>query len=242
MEAGKTLVFGHRGAMARAPMNTLASFHLAYEQGAAGIELDVRFSKDEQLIVLHDFTVDATTDASGAAADFTLAELKGMDAGSWFSPTFAAERIPTLDEVFAAVGGNLLINVEIKSDCSDSAALNEAVADCVRRRGMTERAIVSSFDAQLLQRFRAICPDVMIGYLYAAESAATQLDSLAHEARHPWRELIDADYMSWARERGYFVNAWTVNDPQRACTLSRLGVNALISDNPAEIIAAICSC
>ncbi len=242
MESGETLVFGHRGAMASAPMNTLASFQLAYKQGAAGIELDVHLSKDGHLIVLHDFTIDATTDGQGAAADFTLAELKRLDAGSWFSPAFVGEQIPTLDEVFELVGRKLLINIEIKSRSTESEAINHAVADSIRSHQMTDRAIVSSFDSRLLQRFIEICPEVMIGYLHSPSGAADLMDGLAHEARHPWHELIDDAYMSWAKGSGYFVNAWTVNDTQRACALKRLGVNGLITDSPAHIIDALESC
>ncbi len=242
MEPGKTLVFGHRGAMAYAPMNTLASFQLAYEQGADGIELDVHFSKDRQLIVLHDFTVDATTDGHGPASDFTLSDLKRLDAGSWFSPAFAGETIPTLDEVFDSVGGKLLMNIEIKSRFAEPEALNCAVADCIRRHKMVERSLVSSFDPKLLKGFRTICPDVMMGCLQRPGGQAAWVDGLAHEARHPWHEQIDAAYMNCAKDAGYFVNAWTVNDTDRACALKRLGVNCLITDNPARIIAALESC
>ncbi len=242
MESGETLVFGHRGAMACAPMNTLASFQLAYEQGADGVELDVHLSRDRQLIVLHDFSVDATTEAQGAAADFTLAELKELDAGSWYSSSYALERIPTLDEVFDHFGDKLLVNVEVKSRFSDHATLVESVAECIRRRQMAKRTIVSSFDPQLLQHFRAVFPEVMIGFLHPPGSASTLMDGAAHEARHPWHETIDQDYMTWARESGFFVNAWTVNDAQRACALGQLGVNSIITDHPAHIISAMRQC
>lgn len=242
MEAGETLVFGHRGAMASAPMNTLASFQLAYEQGADGIELDVHFSKDQQLVVLHDFTVDATTTGQGAASDFTLADLKRLDAGSWFSPTFVGETIPTLDEVFDSVGDKLLMNIEIKSRFAESEALNRAVADCIGRHQMAERSLVSSFDPKLLKGFEVICPDVMMGYLHPPGRAVAWMNDVAHEARHPWHEEIDAAYMTWAAKAGYFVNAWTINDTERACALKRLGVNCLITDDPALIIAALESC
>ena len=242
MESGETLVFGHRGAMACAPMNTLASFQLAYEQGADGIELDVHLSQDEQLIVLHDFSVDATTNGRGAAADLTLAQLKELDAGSWFSSSFGMERIPTLDEVFDELGDKLLVNVEIKSRFSEHEMLVESVAECIRRQQMTMRTIVSSFDPRLLQHFRAKCPEVMIGFLHPPGSASTLMDGAAHEARHPWHEIIDQAYMNWAKESGFFVNAWTVNDAQRACALERLGVNSIITDHPAHIINALRQC
>lgn len=242
MTSGQTLVFGHRGAMADAPMNTLAAFALAHEQGAQGIELDTQLSKDGQPIVLHDFTVDATTDGRGAAADFTLAELRRLDAGSWFSPEFAGERIPALDEVLAAFGGKLFINIEVKSRMTSPDALSQAVATCIERHGQLDRVIVSSFDWSLLRRFRALCPQVMIGCLYYKGNVARPPDELAAEALHPWHDLVDAASMERARTGGLFVNAWTINDGRRACQLQRLGVNGIITDTPGEILTALERC
>src|SRR5690606_28189003 len=117
---GQTLVFGHRGAKAYAPMNTIPAFELAAEQGADGIELDVHRSKDGHAVIVHDFTVDETTDGNGTVTEMTLAQLKELDAGSWFGEGFHGVQIPTLDEVFEAVGERLLINVEIKSNMQDT--------------------------------------------------------------------------------------------------------------------------
>src|SRR5512136_697214 len=109
---GRLLNIAHRGASAAAPQNTLAAFRKAVELGADGVELDVQLSADGAVVVIHDFTVDKTTDGTGRVAAKTLAELKALDAGSRFSPQFAGERIPTLAEVFEAIDGKLLVNVE----------------------------------------------------------------------------------------------------------------------------------
>ena len=111
MYQGRTLVFGHRGARAYAPMNTIPAFELALKQGTDGVELDTHLSSDGVLIVLHDFTVDSTTDGNGYAKDMTLSELKELDAGKKFGEAFIGTCIPTLDEVFEAVGKKLFINV-----------------------------------------------------------------------------------------------------------------------------------
>lgn len=237
--ARRPLVFGHRGAMASAPMNTLAAFQLAFDQGADGVELDAHLSGDGQIIVLHDFSVDATTDGRGQAADMTLAELKQLDAGAWFAADFAGERIPTLGEVFAAFNEKLYFNVELKSHSADDGALAEAAADCIRHHGMTAQTLVSSFDARLLLQFNAICPEVMLGYLHGPYQPSALMDQAPHQARHPWHDLIDAAYMRWARDAGYLVNAWTVNDAQRVRTLKDLGVNGIIADSPAAAISAM---
>jgi glycerophosphoryl diester phosphodiesterase len=241
---GRTLVFGHRGASAYAPMNTLPAFELAVEQGAAGIELDVHRSQDGYPVIVHDFTVDSTTDGSGQVTSMTLAQLKELDAGSWFGEQFRGVRIPTLDEVFEAVGQKLYIHVEIKSVSEHTDGVEQVVADTIDRHGLRERVIVSSFNPLALKRFRDILPDVAIGFLYSADVPVDtrlmmqQLD-LPHEARHPHEELIDVRYMAWAREQGYWVNTWTVNDPQRAVQLANLGVDGIITDKPDVILQAL---
>lgn len=237
---GRTLVWGHRGARAYAPMNTIPSFELALTQGATGIELDTHLSKDGQLIVLHDFSVDATTDGKGLAKDMTLAQLKELDAGSSFSAAYAGVRIPTLSEVFEAVGKKCFINVEIKSETQDTDGVEQAVADCIRQHGLEASIIVSSFNPLALKRFRDILPSAAIGYLYAPDyDFSAAMEGLPHEARHPQDMMVDATYMTWARQHNYRVNTWTVNDPQRAAELYKLGVDAIITDKPDVIIEAI---
>ncbi len=249
MASGETLCFGHRGAMASAPMNTMAAFELALEQGAVGIELDVQLSLDGHPVIVHDSSVEATTDSSGAVAEKTLAELQELDAGSWFSRDFAGERIPTLAQLFAALGDKMLFNVElksveIKSGRAGSAKLAERVADLVRRFSVQNRVIVSSFNPYVLLDFQKLMPSVMIGFLYvpALPAAAYKpLAELSHQARHPWHEMVDESYMGWARENNFYVNVWTVNEPGRALELQRLGVNAIISDDPKMLAAALLS-
>jgi glycerophosphoryl diester phosphodiesterase len=239
---GRTLVFGHRGAKAYAPMNTIPAFELAVAQGADGIELDVHRSKDGHAVIVHDFTVDATSDGSGRVTEMTLAQLKALDAGSWFDEKFRGVRIPTLDEVFEAVGSRALVNVEIKSDSAETDGVEEVVADVIQRHEMASRVIVSSFNPLTLQRFRAILPDVPVGFLYAPNMPVDTIGlmqqlGLPHEAKHPRHEMVDADYM--AQHAGYRVNAWTVNDAAEAVRLRDLGVDAIITDVPDVILQAV---
>ncbi len=225
-------------------MNTLPAFALAAEQGADGIELDVHRTRDGHVVVVHDFTVDATTNGSGRVTEMTLDELKALDAGSWFGDAFRGVTIPTLDEVFEAVGDSLLVNVEIKSKAVETDGVEQAVADVIARHDMTRRVIVSSFNPLTLNRFRDILPQVPIGFLYQAgmsidtEEVMKQL-GLKHEARHPHHSMIDAAYMPWAITEGYRVNAWTVNDAARAVELRELGVDAIITDAPDVILQAV---
>ena len=108
----RPLIYAHRGASALAPENTLAAFLLAQRLGADGIELDVMFTADKQLIVIHDDTVDRTTNGHGKVAEMPLAALRELDAGSYFGEAFRGEKLPTLAEVYEALGGKLRINVE----------------------------------------------------------------------------------------------------------------------------------
>ena len=241
MESGETLVFGHRGAMAYAPMNTLAAFELAYKQGAVGIELDVHRSKDGRPVVIHDFTVDETTNGKGAVSDKSLAELKALDAGGWYSDDFVGEQMPSLDEVFESLGNKLLINIEIKSILPEADGLVQVTADCIARHQMQTRVLVSSFNPHALQGFKRMLPDVMTGFLYLPEMSVDVKPLLLgppHQARHPHHSMIDETYMRWAKANHYYVNAWTVNSPERAQELKKLGVNAVITDHPDIIIAA----
>lgn len=233
LTAQSGMVFGHRGASAYAPQNTLPAFELALEQGAAGIELDVHLSADGYPVVIHDFTVDHTTNGRGLVQSMPLAQLKMLDAGGWFDPKFAGTSIPTLDEVFDAVGQKLLINVEIKADTE---GIEQVVADKLVEFKMQERVIISSFNPEILRRFRTVMPEVAIGYLYMPGDAGVVFPV---EALHPYHEMINEDYMALAAAQGVRVNTWTVNDPARAVELKRLGVNAIISDNPDVLLAAL---
>ncbi|MBI5669733.1 MAG: glycerophosphodiester phosphodiesterase [Chloroflexi bacterium] len=239
---GRTLVFGHRGASADAPMNTLPAFELAARQGADGIELDVWRTKDGEIVIVHDAVVDKTTDGTGLVQQMTTAQLHELDAGSWFGPQFARTRIPTLDEVFEAVGQRLIINVELKSETVGTDGLEALVADKIRRHNLAQRVIVSSFSPFALRRFRRLLPEVPIGFLYAEDVPRFLrlfMIGLPHEARHPHHTMIDADYMDWARHSGYRVNTWTVNDLARAVELRDLGVDAIMSDHPGKVREAL---
>lgn len=237
-----TLVIGHRGARAYAPMNTIPSFELALAQGAHGLELDVHRSADGYPVVVHDFSVDATSDGSGRVAEMTLAQLKALDAGSYFSPEYAGTRIPTLDEVFEAVNRRAFINVEIKSETVETDGVEEVVADCIRRHNMGELVILSSFNPYTLLRFRAIMPEVAIAFLYDNESPAGVWDVLGdtpYEAFHPYQGDVTAEFLAPHIAKGRMINSWTVNDPARALELRDLGVHGIITDKPDTILAAL---
>lgn len=236
------LVFGHRGAKAYAPMNTLPAFELALKQGAQGVELDVHRSRDGYPVILHDYTIDSTTNGTGRITEMTLDEIKVLDAGSWFDPKFAGVQVPTLDEVFELLGHNMLINVEIKSEDIETDGVEQVVLDCINRHDMQDHVIVSSFNPNTLKRFRAIAPDIPIGYLYASDippMVAELMTGETYEAYHPHYSLADQAIVDTQKALGRVVNVWTVNDPDVAKKLVKLGVQGIISDCPDVILSAL---
>jgi glycerophosphoryl diester phosphodiesterase len=238
----KPLIFGHRGASAYAPMNTIPAFELAAEMGADGIELDVHRLADGQVVVVHDFTVDKTTDGTGKVTEMTLEQLRALDAGAWFDPKYAGTRVPTLDEVFEAVGQRLIINVEIKAASLRTDGIETRVAESIRRHRLEQRVIVSSFNPMTLRRFRKVAPEIAIGYLFAPGVTffgSPLMTGLPHEAKHPHHEIITEAFMARARRSGHRVNTWTINDPDRARHLRNLGVDAIITDKPDIIRQAL---
>ncbi|AEJ20027.1 glycerophosphoryl diester phosphodiesterase [Gracilinema caldarium DSM 7334] len=192
---GRTLVYGHRGSRAYAPMNTIPAFELAIQQGAQGIELDVQLSADRELVIIHDFTVDGTTDGTGAVKDLLFAELRELNAAAQFSPMaeplnghiphYPFTMIPTLEEVFSLVkeGAPLdfIINIEIKApycrengrdEAENDNGIEALVANCIDRYEMDRNVIISSFNPPTLQRFKAIKPAIPVGFLVEEASPA----------------------------------------------------------------------
>lgn len=238
------LVLGHRGASFDAPENTLAAFELARRQGADGIELDTTLSRDGVPVVIHDLTLDNTTNGTGPVRDLDLRALKALDAGSHFDVEFKGERIPTLDEALETAGPDMTINIELKTSSWRADGLEQAVLRVIRHHGASSQVIVSSFNPVALRRFRALAPEIPIGYLYSPDEPpylryGWLMLGVPHQARHPYHAMIDARYMMWARRHGYRVNTWTVDDPDRIRELRDLGVHAIITNRPALALEAL---
>lgn len=236
-----TLNIAHRGASSAAPANTLAAFEKAVELDADGIEFDVQLSADGIPVVIHDFTVDGTTDGSGRVADMSLAQLGELDAGSYFDPAFAGERIPTLAQVLEAVGSRLLLNIELKYFSPRDNGLERSVIAQIKQyqrgRDNDYRILLSSFNPFSLRRAKKIAPYIPVGLLYALElplplRRAWLAPLFPHKARHPEHTMVNASYMDWAQRRSYHVNTWVVNDPDEMRRLIALGVDSIITNLP----------
>jgi glycerophosphoryl diester phosphodiesterase len=241
----RTQVFAHRGAKAVAPENTLPAFEQAIALGADGVELDVQCSKDGVLVVMHNFTVDETTDGRGRVMDLTAAELAKLDAGSHFSADFANVGVPTLEDVLGLVAGKLKINIEIKSQDPMGGREVEPVAELIRAGNLYDQVIVSCFNPVTLIKMRHVDPQVSLGLLYYGQQLPAFLREiwlssiLRPEAFHPHHLLVDEEYMTWATAIPAAINTWTVNDPAEAQRLAGLGVDTIITDVPDTILAAL---
>jgi len=237
------LIIAHRGFRAKYPENTLAAFRAAEAAGAHALELDVTLTRDRRVVVIHDDAVDRTTDGGGPVADFTLEELKRLDAGAWFDPRFAGERIPTLAEVFDAVGEEMGINIEIKGGAVEpdfpSDAVERQVARLISERDARRRVLVSSFDPDALIRVRELDAQCRIGLL--ADDPVTN-DDLALCRRldafslNPDHRNVDKAGMDRLRGAGFRVFPYTVNDPMEIERLLDLGVDGVITDDPAAAL------
>ncbi|TMI84999.1 MAG: glycerophosphodiester phosphodiesterase [Bacillati bacterium ANGP1] len=207
---GRTLGVAHRGASRYAPENTLAAFRLALEHGVPAVECDVRRTQDGHLVVIHDPAVDRTTDGRGAVGSLTLEPLRRLDAGRWFGPEFAGERIPLLEEVLEAVRGRALIQIEIKNDPAPSEGIEQQVAGALRDHGMEDEALVMSFDHRIIRELRSAAPRI---------AACVQ-----------WGYL-DRDVVDSAHRAGLGVFVWTVDDEQAIGRCRDLGVDGITSND-----------
>lgn len=231
------LNIAHRGASGTFPENTLAAFRAAIEAGARMCELDVQLSRDRAVVVMHDDTVDRTTDGNGAVADLTLAELKRLDAGARFKGgAIHGERIPTLDDVFEAVAGRCALNVELKE-----AGFEREVAAIMRKWNAVADSMVSSFDWQALESIRAIDSEIKIGVL--AEKDPDKLIDAAVRMRaysvNPRYDMPTSEFCERAHREGLMVLTWTVDAPELMRYLIDSGVDGIMTNYPERLRALV---
>ena len=229
LESDRCLVIAHRGASAAAPENTLAAFRLAADLGADGVELDVRRTVDGQLVVIHDASVDRTTDGTGRVAALTLDQLRRFDAGRKFGPPFRGERIPLLSKVFEVLGGRLLVDVEVKA-----AGVEAALLDLIRKTQMMDSVLISSFDAQVVAHVRDLAPEMPAGLLQSAADPYAAV-SVRATAYLPEVTALTADVVASCRSHGLRVITWTVRTEEEARQALRVGVDGIIADDPTLI-------
>ena len=215
------LLISHRGASHYEPENTLRSFRRALDMGSSAIEFDVRKSFDGHLVVIHDRTVDRTTDGTGTVSGKTLDELKSLDAG-------CGERIPTFEEVLENFGGRCGLVVELKEKGTE-----EKMVSLIKKHGLTKDVAVVSFREDCIRAVRELDRSITTGLItvfgFGCVNKALSLGCrvVATNYRFMTRRLA-----SKARRNGLFVCCWTVNDPKRGEKLAGIGLDGLITDKP----------
>jgi glycerophosphoryl diester phosphodiesterase len=224
------LVLGHRGASAAFPENTLVAFAGALDQGADGVELDVRRTRDGALAVRHD---------AGLPDGRLICETDGAALPS---------EVPSLAEALDVLAAAAVVNVEIKNwpedpDFDPTEALADAVVALLQARGDQDdpRLLVSSFHVPTLERVRALAPGLSTGWL-AIDAGPELVERAAaggHRALHPHHAFVTPELVAAARASGIALNTWTVDDPERIRWLAGLGVDAVITNDPAGALAAL---
>ncbi len=237
------LVLGHRGASGYAPENTLPAFELGVEQGCHGFEFDVQLTRDGVAAVIHDWTVDRTTNGSGEVRGMDYSDIRSLDAGSWFGPKFAGARVPRLEELFERLPKDMTLNVEMKSRPDDRPGLEELVASLVAKYGAAERTIVSSFNHKSLKLLHKIAPQLKKGLLYEGVLIAPLSyggrQGLGLSSLHPCHDYVEPGVVKTVHNSGIKVACWTVNTAERALELEKMGIDIVITNYPDRLLSAL---
>ncbi len=249
------LIIAHRGASAIAPENTLAAFQKAIEDGAEGIEFDVQLAKDGVPIVFHDFRLERIGRKKGRVADFTSLELQNLDVGSWFNlknpnksdRKFSEEVVPTLAQLLDFLNNYKgLIYIELKCNETETSALAEAVCEIIRNSNLLHLIIVKSFNLDAIFQIKKLLPEVHTAALFAPKvRTILHYKSLLLENAERYkadelsihRSLATESFIQKANKNNLLVTIWTVNNAVWVKRGVDLGINAIITNNPAKLLA-----
>ncbi|SDN12994.1 glycerophosphoryl diester phosphodiesterase [Psychrobacillus sp. OK028] len=229
----------HRGATGYAPENTIAAFDLAVDMKADYIEIDVQRSKDGELVVIHDTTVDRTTDGTGKVGDLTFEQLRSLDAGSWKEEQFVGETIPTFEEILERYHGKIGILIELKAP-ELYPGIEDQVSEALKERNLdkpqNEKIIIQSFNFESMKKTNQLLPKVSIGVL-TSNSADTTLEALQEFSTYadwfnPSYGIVTEELVSQVHSLGMQIGSWTVRSQEAADLLFKMRVDAIISDYP----------
>ena len=236
----KPWVIAHRGASGHTPENTLAAFERAVQLGAGFIETDLHLTRDAQFVAIHDATLERTTNGRGAVRDFTLAELRRLDAGMWFDREYMGQRIPTLDEVLEFARKNdVIFYLEVKYDAAWG--MHHSLVAALQKAENAARTIVISFDQATLAALRRVDASVMMGLLADEPGPDYVKDALELGARQmcPQVSLLTPDLVQRAHGADLQVATWTVNDAEAMRRVIDAGVDGIMTNFPDRLGAVI---
>jgi len=239
----RPMVIAHRGFSGRYPENTLRSFREALKLPVDAVELDVRRTKDGVLVVIHDETVDRTTNGKGRVRDLTWDEIRRLDAGSWKGKEFAGERIPRLEEALELINGQKVVFLEVKEPDT-----SEQVVEVLRRFDAFSWVKLGSFHAEAIASAKKLAPEISSSLIGSARVGASDetFANFVKEALRCGANSVTVNYagltperVRYCHQRCIFVGTWTVNDAQLAKRMVELGVDAIASDFPDLVLAAL---
>ncbi len=227
--------FAHRGFSGKYPENTLLAFKKAIDEGVDGIELDVQFTKDKEIVIIHDETIDRTTDGKGNVFDYTYEELEKFDASYIYKGKMGFNKIPTLREYFELIKEtNIITNIELKTGVNEYLGIEEKVLELIKEFHMEERVIISSFNHYSILRMKKIAPQIKCGFL----SETWIIDSGKYtknfnvECYHPQFSMLTEEIVKELKCFGIEINTWTVNEEKDIKDLILKGVDIVIGNYP----------
>jgi len=228
---------GHRGASGYCPENTMASYKKAIELGADFLEVDIHLSKDDILVVHHDPTLDRTTNGKGNLRDYTAAELKELDAGSWYHSRYKDERIPLLREVLENFGSEVGILIELKHPSAYPGIEEKLAEELVKFQECStskNKIMVHSFDMESMKRFHQLMPDIQVGVLIKRRINDQKLKEIAEFASflNPKQTILSTKLQMRIQKHGMKVFTWTVNNKKQIRMFKMMQVDGIISDFP----------
>ena len=230
--------YAHRGFSGKYPENTMLAFEKALEAGCEGIELDVHFSKDKEIVIIHDEKIDRTSDQKGYVKDYTYRELCRADFSYKYTEQFGYQKIPTLREYFELVKEkDIITNIELKTGVFEYPGIEEAVYDMICEYGLKEKVMISSFNHYSIMRMKKLDPDIKCGFLSDTWilNAGTYLNKYNVEAYHPRFSMLAEEIVKDLKDHGCEINTWTVNQEKDIEEMIRKQVDGIISNYPDKV-------
>ncbi|HLA07223.1 MAG TPA: glycerophosphodiester phosphodiesterase family protein [Anaerolineales bacterium] len=240
----RPIILAHRGDLTHAPENTLPAFQLAIQKGADGVELDAKLTSDGHVIVIHDSTLDRTTDGKGRISSCTLESVRRLDAGSWFNEKFRGTKVPLLEEVFDGIGKDRIVNIELTNYSTPRDGLVEKVCEIIKRRANQRQIIFSSFFASNLRRAAQLLPEISRGLLAVPGLGGIWARSFGfmfgeYQALHPHISSVDRQQVGRVHRLNRRVHVWTANTPEQIIKLKEWGVDGIFTDDPQTALHAL---
>lgn len=236
------IIIAHRGYSSKYPENTLSAFEAALNVGVDMIELDVTLTADEHIVVIHDDTLDRTTNGQGYVQQSSLKKIKELDAGQWFSPQFKGETVPTLTEVLALVKDSVGLNIELKPEAYATSSaphtIENQICRLVKQWKLDHSVLISSFQHHFISRINKICPALKTALLYDKFDTADVINHWSSEqvfACHPGQQSLRRYQVKELQQKGLKVHPYTVDDISEMEKLINWGVDGIFTNEPEKL-------